>query len=133
MSGIAAAPKYMVASKPAHGQPCNGCGLCCHISQCKISVAMFGPARPCPALVKVGERYACGIVTSLEERSDASLHATAAKIILGAGRGCDCRINGEPVDHEFNRLWDLWETENWTEVRCAFRLWKLKHPMEEPA
>jgi len=122
----------MREAKPPHGQPCNNCGLCCHISQCKISVAMFGGgAVPCPALVKAGERYVCGIVTSLEERSDASLHATAAKIILGAGRGCDCRINGEPVDHEFNHAWDQWEEDNWTEIRCAHRLWKLRHDKDQ--
>lgn len=132
MKPLVPVPRHMAKNKPPHGSPCNNCGLCCYISQCKISVALFGRgAVPCPALIRKNNRYVCGVIDALEERPDATLQATAAKIILGAGRGCDCRINGEPINHSFNYEWNIWEENNWTEIRCAFHLWKLQHDKEE--
>jgi len=52
--------------KPAAGEPCNGCGMCCAAEPCPVSRVLLGHRRgPCPALLwqEQQARYACGMVT----------------------------------------------------------------------
>jgi hypothetical protein len=50
-------------AKPPYGSPCNGCGLCCLVGQCQISIEVFGNVDGiCPALVERDDRWRCGLV-----------------------------------------------------------------------
>jgi hypothetical protein len=71
-------------AKPREGSPCNRCGLCCLWEQCSISVEMFGPQRRCPVLERVGDGYACGLITK-----GPPLVAMVVGLALGIGTECD--------------------------------------------
>lgn len=94
--------------KPAFGEPCNGCGLCCISEVCSLGVAL-GDDRNCKALIsKPDGSFSCGLVEApyryaSEERlavwkaidtmsdepvGEQALSETYADM-LGAGRGCD--------------------------------------------
>lgn len=52
--------------KPALGQPCNGCGVCCAAEPCPVSLALLWTHQaPCQALVWHHEtqRYLCSMVS----------------------------------------------------------------------
>lgn len=54
-------------SKPALGQACNGCGVCCAAEPCPVSLALLWPHQtPCKALIwsEAKQRYLCGMVSS---------------------------------------------------------------------
>ena len=73
--------------KPAEGQACNGCGVCCLSEPCPLGVVASLKRRgPC-ALLRWDEtprRYVCGAVA---EKS--GLWAALARRWIAAGRGCD--------------------------------------------
>lgn len=51
-------------AKPAPGEACNGCGLCCAAERCPIAQLLLRRGQgPCPALEwETGERrYRCGM------------------------------------------------------------------------
>lgn len=49
--------------KPAYGQPCNGCGLCCKAIPCPIAEQLLGVSEgSCPALEWDDGRYWCGLI-----------------------------------------------------------------------
>jgi hypothetical protein len=77
--------------KPAHGAPCNGCGVCCASEPCPagmlLSLRMRGRCRllrfePSQA------RYRCGLMAGSSGTLRGLLQALAARWI-GAGLGCD--------------------------------------------
>ncbi len=94
--------------KPAHGDPCNGCGLCCIAEVCKLGVAL-GDERNCKALIiNADGTFSCGLVVAPYRFADEDSLATWKAIdaqsgdgsgeralsemyaqMLGAGRGCD--------------------------------------------
>jgi hypothetical protein len=96
--------------KPPHGQPCNNCGQCCSEMLCPLGLALFGGPefRQCPALEPDGERFACGLMNNpmayaLRQtlmHGKEVMSRTAAHLI-GAGRGCDAQLDGEPADEVF--------------------------------
>ena len=52
--------------KPALGQACNGCGVCCAAEPCPVSLALLWPHQaPCRALIwsETEYRYLCGMVS----------------------------------------------------------------------
>lgn len=94
--------------KPAFGEPCNGCGLCCISEVCSLGVAL-GDDRNCKALIsKPDGSFSCGLVEApyryvneevldtwkaIDDMSDEPvgeqvLSQTYAQV-LGAGQGCD--------------------------------------------
>lgn len=86
------AAKHDLPPKPRWGQPCNGCGLCCILEQCPISLATFGPELICPALTMRPGSSGCGLVETPgaffnDDMAD-ELGAFIA-LILGVGTGCD--------------------------------------------
>jgi hypothetical protein len=94
-------------NKPPHGKPCNGCGQCCNEMLCPLGLALFGGPeyRSCPALEPDGDRYVCGliahpIVYALRQTllHGAETMALTAGHLIGAGRGCDALLHGEPAD-----------------------------------
>ena len=49
--------------KPAHGDACNGCGLCCIAEPCPIAAEMGAVIdRPCPYVEWEAGRFWCGLV-----------------------------------------------------------------------
>lgn len=125
-------PRSVVERKPAYGEPCNACGLCCMVAPCPIAARLFGPVRGvCPALRHQRDgTYSCGVME--EPRAYAPVRVArfgaprlreAARIILGAGEGCDCRIEGEPSNAAFR---DRCERHRETErTRDALYAWGL--------
>jgi hypothetical protein len=84
--------------KPALGQPCNGCGMCCAAERCPMAW-LFLPLRsaPCAALEWDGEArcYRCGMVENpakyigwLPRRWEARASRWFGYRVA-AGKGCD--------------------------------------------
>lgn len=87
--------------KPAEGEPCNGCGICCSAARCPVAW-LFLPLRgePCPALEwsAPSRSYRCGMVVHparylrwLPQRLEPRARGWFAHRIA-AGQGCDCGI-----------------------------------------
>jgi hypothetical protein len=55
----------LAADKPAYGDPCNGCGLCCLTGPCEVAREYLHVpgGQPCPALEYDFGRYWCGMLT----------------------------------------------------------------------
>ena len=87
--------------KPLWGDPCNGCGLCCLMSQCPLSVALFGQRTRCPALIEQGGgKYGCGLSNTsayfqTEDREEPLKEAVS--LAIGSGFGCDMTYHAK--DH----------------------------------
>jgi hypothetical protein len=73
--------------KPAPGQPCNGCGVCCLSQPCPLGVlASRRTSGPCAALRWHGHesRYRCGLVDPRRP-----IVSRLARRWIAAGSGCD--------------------------------------------
>jgi hypothetical protein len=88
--------------KPAIGQSCNGCGLCCQITMC--SIASFALSRvenwgdrapgPCPAVTKSEGKLVCGLILRPTDWLPKNKNSVTAirdsmKLCIGSGFGCD--------------------------------------------
>ena len=89
--------------KPAPGQPCNGCGVCCAIEPCPIGMLVSRSRRGrCRALVwdATACRYRCGLMPVTKAGRRASLgprlRAWLLRRWIGAGTGCDSVAGVEP-------------------------------------
>ena len=83
-------------TKPAQGQPCNGCGSCCQTAVCSLGKWLFGwtPA-PCPALRWHAGRSWCGVVEmEADFVAQGRLPAPDIAVALGVDRGCDTDDEG---------------------------------------
>lgn len=85
--------------KPAEGQPCNGCGICCASEPCPLGILASVRSRDrCTALEwdEAEARYRCGLVSHPERHLPAALRPGApivsrlARRYISAGSGCDC-------------------------------------------
>jgi len=92
-------------AKPALGQPCNGCGLCCLAEPCPLGIVLSLRVRGACRLLRweaQQQRYRCGaIVASSTGRHDhiqpvqdrtalwARLWNRLARRWIAAGSGCD--------------------------------------------
>ena len=84
-------------AKPALGEACNGCGVCCAMVTCPLGRLLFLRRRgPCPALRWQASRYVCGLVVAPGDYLPwlpQPVRAAAARLAtrsIAAGRGCDC-------------------------------------------
>jgi hypothetical protein len=85
--------------KPADGQPCNGCGVCCALETCPVARLRFLKiSGPCPGLEwsERETRYHCGLLVN-PGKYFGWLPNTAMPISrrlltrwISAGKGCDC-------------------------------------------
>lgn len=79
-------------------------------SLCPLATALFKrELGPCPALEKDGATYACGLVAHPGSYAPMRTMALgtaamreAAVTLVGAGDGCDARMNGEPRNEAFD-------------------------------
>lgn len=111
----------IAARKPPHGSPCNGCGVCCLVTLCDIGLAVYQRDRgPCPSLRWSGPVATCGMAELGPPRLN-----EAARVIIRAGEGCDCRINGEPVNTAFHDWQDRRDKERAGEIKAARKMWGL--------
>jgi hypothetical protein len=86
-------------AKPAEGQPCNGCGVCCALDTCPVARLRFmQSAGPCPALEWSADdsRYHCGLLLrpchylpGLPETAEGMARRLMRRWIA-SGIGCDC-------------------------------------------
>lgn len=91
-------------AKPAAGQPCNGCGVCCALETCPAGRLRFWRgAGPCPALEwSAGDgRYQCGLLARPGHYlwTPPALEGFAARCLarwIAAGQGCDCDAEVQP-------------------------------------
>ena len=118
-------PRDAVARKPAYGQPCNRCGVCCMALRCALSERVFGPGPgPCPALGEGdGVNRVCGLIDAT--KIDYPEMSKAAALIISAGDGCCARINGEPDDPVFRKRLDDLDRERADEIAAARKLWGM--------
>lgn len=96
----------LAANKPALGEPCNGCGVCCLVEPCPLGVVLSRRRTgACDALRwQVSARvYRCGVITEPEAvlrqalprwlqwltPALASLLWRLARRWIAAGKGCD--------------------------------------------
>lgn len=88
-------------AKPAEGQPCNGCGVCCALETCPAARLRFLQARgPCPALTwsDADGCYRCGLLTAHATHVrylPAAVTPLARRLFarwIAAGQGCDCNV-----------------------------------------
>ncbi|MBI4664865.1 MAG: hypothetical protein HY751_00500 [Nitrospinae bacterium] len=88
--------------KPATGEPCNGCGVCCIAEPCPVGIALFLKFRgTCGALIwSDGEkRYMCGALANPRmfiPWVPAPLDQLAGRLIrrwIAAGTSCDSNID----------------------------------------
>lgn len=91
------------APKPAWGEPCNGCGVCCAVEPCPVGMLLSRRRTgACVALTwnEVENRYRCGVASeperSVAPRWLATLATRFAMRMIAAGKGCDCDLTVEP-------------------------------------
>lgn len=91
-------------AKPALGETCNGCGVCCAAEPCPISLIFLLQRRGrCRALVWQAERsrYVCGMVSqpaSFLRWLPLALDHWAGRQLarrIAAGTGCDAEVDVE--------------------------------------
>jgi hypothetical protein len=122
MKPVARIPRELVQRKPKHGEPCTQCGICCMVAKCDLGKHLFGHAPgACPALRWHDGKSSCGVV----EESPTKDMREAALLLTRAGQGCDCRINGEPVNHAFNARLDALDLEQKQAWEKARKQWLM--------
>jgi hypothetical protein len=125
------APKGQLEKKPPHGDPCTSCGLCCVATLCPLGRKVFGhELGPCPALMWDEGKSSCGLVREpmkharlVTMKAGVPAASAAAAHLVGAGTGCDARVNGEKPNHEFYDRLRIWDRLNAAKTRAARKLW----------
>lgn len=70
--------------KPRYADPCNRCGICCHLEICPAGDLAFpGASAPCPGILKDGDGFLCGLVVAEDRTGE-----TILREMLGIGCGC---------------------------------------------
>ena len=85
-------------TKPAHGQACNGCGVCCAAEPCPVGVLLSRRTQgACVALVwnTRQQAYRCGVVDHQWRALPRWLAQAWRRLALrwiAAASGCDCSL-----------------------------------------
>jgi hypothetical protein len=89
--------------KPAVGDACNGCGVCCLSEPCPAGMLVSRRRHgPCVALTwdATQQLYRCGVITEPTRFiGPAWLARVAARVAprwIAAGQGCDCDLEPQP-------------------------------------
>lgn len=97
-------------AKPAVGQPCNGCGLCCLAEPCPVGVVLSRRRHgACVALqwLPMERRYSCGVMrwqgqSAMTRLLERPLRAWMARMIA-AGQGCDATLEVDAPNADADR------------------------------
>lgn len=97
-------------AKPALGEPCNGCGVCCLAEPCPVGVIVSRKRHgACKALVwsQADRRYFCGLLVGAASgagnagawwrRWARAAWLRWARRMISAGSGCDASLEVETV------------------------------------
>lgn len=88
-------------AKPAEGEPCNGCGLCCLAEPCPLGVLVSRRRKGACAALRwsdADQRYWCGMVadpggvTGLSRPWAVRALSALARRWIASGVGCDARL-----------------------------------------
>ena len=89
--------------KPAWGEACNGCGVCCSVEPCPVGILVSRRRQgACKALLwnDAAGRYRCGMATEpgrfIAPRWLAKAMGRVALRMISAGTGCDCDLSASP-------------------------------------
>ena len=85
--------------KPALGDSCNGCGVCCLAEPCPLGAVLSRRLKgPCVALRWDGGRYVCGALTAQSSGVLGNFGGWLVRRWIAAGAGCDCslEVSGKP-------------------------------------
>lgn len=87
-------------AKPAWGESCNGCGLCCLAEPCPAGMLLTGRLHGACRLLRWSETqglYRCGLLETARRPSRlAAWLQRYARRWIAAGQGCDARLEVEP-------------------------------------
>lgn len=118
--------------KATYGQPCNGCGQCCQMEVCPLGAHLFGQVTPCPALVRGANGSACGLIEApgayalaVVAKHGHAIASRSASVLVGAGHGCDARVEGEPDDPAFRRSFRDWVGANRLDIHASLCVWGM--------
>jgi hypothetical protein len=128
------APRGLLEKKPAHGEPCTRCGLCCIATLCPLARTVFGERDgPCPALSFVEGGSTCGLVAEpikfarvVAMRSGVETASQAALHLIGSALGCDARFNGEPASEAFYEKLHEHDRRTASLTRRAEKVWGVR-------
>jgi hypothetical protein len=84
--------------KPAEGQPCNGCGVCCLAEPCPVGMVISRKrVGACTALQwhEAEGRYRCGLLMRPARWPWQRLARAWAARVISAGSGCDASLSVE--------------------------------------
>jgi hypothetical protein len=85
-------------SKPALGQPCNGCGVCCALEPCPLGVLLSLRRHGRCRMLRWDDeslRYLCG---ALARARGAGPWAERLVVRwIAAGAGCDAEVDAAPA------------------------------------
>lgn len=82
-------------AKPAHGTPCNGCGLCCLFEPCPAAQLLTLKRRGSCRLLhwdETSRRYRCGLIENASSTWLGRLQRRLAMRWVAAGVGCDAEL-----------------------------------------
>ena len=97
-------PRYLhpdAPPKPAVGEPCNGCGLCCLAEPCPLGMLVSRRRTgACVALrwSAADGRYLCGAVSAPATGWASALRAALARRWIASGQGCDAELQAQAAD-----------------------------------
>jgi hypothetical protein len=86
----------LAPAKPAPGDACNGCGVCCAAEPCPLGIVVSRRRRGACAALRwddAAARYRCAL---LPEAAPAPQRRLVARWIA-AGAGCDCDLDARPA------------------------------------
>ena len=89
--------------KPKIGEPCNGCGLCCHIQLCNTGAFLLKKVKflgektikgKCPALLSNEDgSFSCGLIKTpskfIKSKYRPEVISKTVAQLVGSGTGCD--------------------------------------------
>ena len=89
----------LAPAKPALGEPCNGCGLCCLAEPCPLGMVLSLRWRGACRMLRweaAAQIYRCGaIVASAEGSLWARPWNRLARRWIAAGSGCDAALQAQ--------------------------------------
>ncbi|MHA3046487.1 hypothetical protein JSO59_003860 [Riemerella anatipestifer] len=95
--------REIILPKPKIGEPCNGCGICCHIQLCNTGAFLLKKSKTfggkivkgkCPALLSEEDgTFSCGLIKKpklfIRSKYNSNVISRTVATLVGVGSGCD--------------------------------------------